>query len=152
MQANLNIVESMRAAHFTMIRIQSEGVYQSDAFMDALDEAGIMVYHDLMGPPAPPESNHSARADYEVELRQAVRRLGRHPCVVLWNACNECGGGKGDATEYSLPIVVQEDRTRPVWPASPCHNGWKRGVSTLTGLPTGGNLTLGGPPVNESHG
>ena len=85
-----------------------------------------------------------------------MRKLDRHPSIVLWSACNECGGGKGDPTVYTLPIVTAEDQHRAVWPASPAHFGFKSGVSTLTGFPNGlpfqvGNATNGGLPVNESH-
>ena len=91
-------------------------------------------------------------ATLRVCCSDAIRRLAPHPCVWLWSGCNECGGGAGDITDFALPIVAQEDDSRPIWPAAPAHNGWKSGVSTLTGFPNGRNLTLGGPPANESHG
>ena len=140
-----------------MVRVQAEGVFQSDAFYDALDEAGIMAFQELMGGPPGLNNGPVARADYEMEVRGQVRRLARHPSVVLWCACNECGGGKGDPTTYALTIVTEEDSTRAIWPASPAHFGWKSGVNMLTGMPNGlalqvGNATNGGLVVNESHG
>ena len=28
----------------------------------------------------------------DAELRYQLRRLSAHPCVFIWDACNECGG------------------------------------------------------------
>ena len=60
-----------------------------------------------------------ARVTVEAEIRYVIRRLARHPCIVFWSGCNECGGGAGDITTFVLPIVAAEDKTRPVWPAAP---------------------------------
>ena len=55
-----------------MVRIWGGGVYQSDAFYDALDEAGILIYHDLMftgSHKPPPASERAARDTLDAEIR-----------------------------------------------------------------------------------
>ena len=49
------------------------------------------------------------------ELRYQLRRLGAHPCIVLWDACNECGG-KGTWGSFVAPTMADEDPSRPIWP------------------------------------
>lgn len=150
------LVQSMQAAHYTMVRIWGGGIVQSREFYDALDEAGILCNQDMMftGSHSPPPvgSEPSVFAIFEAEIRGVISQLARHPSIVLWNGCNECGGGAGQITDFVLPIVAMADPTRPIWPAAPAHNAWKSGVNTLTGYPNGKKLTLGGPPVNETHG
>jgi beta-mannosidase len=42
-----NLVASLKAASYTMVRIWGGGVYWPSSFYSALDRAGILVYHDL---------------------------------------------------------------------------------------------------------
>ena len=150
--AHLNLAESLAAAHFTMARIWGGGVFMPDAFYERLSARGIMVSHDLMyagGGHSPPTGGDALN---EAELRFNARKLGYQAALVLYNGCNECGGGAGAITDFALPVIADEDPTRPVWPASPAHHGWLSGVNTLTGLPNGQPLTIGGLPVNETHG
>jgi beta-mannosidase len=42
-----NLVHSLKAASYTMVRIWGGGVYFPSSFYSALDRAGILVYHDL---------------------------------------------------------------------------------------------------------
>lgn len=68
-----------------------------------------------------------------MELDYQIKRLSHHPSIVVWDGCNECGGG-GWYTSWGLTKVAQIDHSRPVWPASPA-NGWISGVSTLNSRP-----------------
>lgn len=67
----------------------------------------------------PPASETAARTTVGAEIRYIIRRLARHPSIIFWSGCNECGGGAGEISDFALPIVAAEDKTRPVWPASP---------------------------------
>lgn len=42
-----NLVQSLKAASCTMVRLWGGGVYFPSSFYSALDRAGILVYHDL---------------------------------------------------------------------------------------------------------
>jgi beta-mannosidase len=83
------MVENMAAANFNMVRIWGGGYYPDEAFYDACDELGIMVWQDFMFAcsmyPGDPEflRNVGEEADYQVP------RIASHPSVVLFNGNNE---------------------------------------------------------------
>ncbi len=149
LEAYRSLVTSIKASHFTAVRIWGGGIYMPDFFYDELSKAGIMVLHDLMY-----TGSHMPTADMlnTAEIKHNVRKIMNQPCLVMWNGCNECGGGAGLIASFAMPVVANVDPTRAIWPASPAHHGWLSGVNTLTGYPNGKNLLLGGRPVNETHG
>ncbi|KAK8124181.1 hypothetical protein PG999_004099 [Apiospora kogelbergensis] len=73
----------------TMVRVWGGGVYEPGAFYTAADAQGVLVWQDFMFACA----NYPAYPQYldsvEREARQNVRRLRRHPSVVLWAGNNE---------------------------------------------------------------
>ncbi|KAH7121379.1 glycoside hydrolase superfamily [Dactylonectria macrodidyma] len=72
-----------------MIRVWGGGIYEDNAFLDACDEFGILVWHDFAfacaSYPVYPEFLKSV----EEEARQNIRRLRTHPSVVIWAGNNE---------------------------------------------------------------
>lgn len=72
-----------------MIRVWGGGIYEEQAFYDACDEMGILVWHDFMfgcgNYPAHPEF----LASVEREARENVKRLRHHPSIVVWAGNNE---------------------------------------------------------------
>jgi beta-mannosidase len=124
-----------RDAGADLIRVWGGGLYEQDAFYDACDELGLMVWQDCpFACAAYPESDGFA-AEVEAETRDNVTRLVPHPSLVLWNGCNENiwghvdwgweptlqGRGWGARYYYDLlPRVIGElDPSRPYWPGSP---------------------------------
>ena len=101
-------------------------------FYDACDTFGILVYHDMMYAQHASQKNTSTQ---EAEIRHQIRRLSAHPSIVIWDGCNECGGG-GLVTTFVLAIVAQEDASRAIWPSCPS-DGWAGGVNTLFSTPNG---------------
>ena len=85
------------------------------------DEAGLLLYHDLMYA----QRGHGVRATptQAAEISYQVRRLAAHPSLAVWAAVNEAKVAMGDATAiyvtFAMEIVAKEDPTRPPWPASP---------------------------------
>ena len=73
------------------------------------------------------------------------RRTGRVPCGLLLRCSITF---VGCATWYCTVVATIDSH----WLCLQAHHGWKSGVNTLTGLPNGLKLTLGGLPVNETHG
>ncbi|KAH7070031.1 glycoside hydrolase superfamily [Paraphoma chrysanthemicola] len=73
----------------TMLRVWGGGIYESDAFFEAADELGILVWQDFAFACA----NYPAYPNYlksvEKEARQNVRRLRHHPSLVIWAGNNE---------------------------------------------------------------
>lgn len=72
-----------------MIRVWGGGIYEEQAFYDACDEMGILVWQDFMfgcgNYPAWPE----LRASIDREARENVKLLRHHPSIVIWAGNNE---------------------------------------------------------------
>ena len=63
-------------------------MFLPDAFYDACDEFGILIYHDMQYA----QEGHSPAvgAPQDPELRYQIRRLSSHPSIAIWDGCNEC--------------------------------------------------------------
>jgi beta-mannosidase len=63
------------------------GIWLPDAFYDAADELGMMIYHDQ--PFA--QGNHAPHGTpvEDAEIRHQVRRNSHHPSIGVWDGCNE---------------------------------------------------------------
>lgn len=122
-------------ANMNMLRVWGGGIYEQDAFYDACDEAGVMVWQDFLFACAAYAEEDPLRSEVEAEARDNVTRLSTHASLVLWNGCNENIWGYlewdwrrkvGDRTWGEgyyfdlLPAIVAElDPTRPYSPGSP---------------------------------
>lgn len=122
-------------ANMNTLRVWGGGFYETDAFYDRCDEAGLLVWQDFLFACAcyPEEEPHWSRV--EAEARHQIARLARHPSLVLWNGCNENlwgyfdwgwveptrGRSWGRGYYFDLfPRLCRElDSSRPYWPGSP---------------------------------
>ena len=117
-------------AHCNMLRCWGGNVYESDRFFDLCDEKGLMVWQDFaMACAVYPQDETFANRLAE-EAQRTIRRLRKHPSLILWAGDNECDQafswfGLGDPnqnvlTRKVLPEVLrQEDPHRPYLPSSP---------------------------------
>ena len=87
---------SAKEAGFNMLRVWGGGIYEHDYFFDLCDSLDIMVWMDFnfstMLYPDDPEMLESIRK----EAYQNIRRIAKHPCVVLWCGNNEVKNGWED--------------------------------------------------------
>lgn len=162
-EAHRRAVKSAADAHMNMFRIWGGGTVLPQAFYDACDEYGILLYHDMM---FVEEERHGPKqtSTIEQEIRHLVRSLSSHPSIVLWNGCNECQVVMGTDTEiyatFVMKTVAEEDDTRSIWPSSPSDLGWETGVYGADSRPNGRPLTTRNnteplsrrSPSLESHG
>ncbi|CAK7229984.1 Beta-mannosidase B [Sporothrix bragantina] len=78
-----------RDGHQAMIRVWGGGIYEEQAFYDACDELGVLVWQDFMfgcgNYPAWPKLRESIRR----EAAANVRLLRHHPSIVIWAGNNE---------------------------------------------------------------
>ena len=127
------LIRLCAAGGMNMVRVWGGGVYETDWFYDLCDEAGILVWQDMMFAcacyPATPEFVESASE----EVRQQVRRLASHPCIAIWCGNNENEEGmpfhcpwkdtyKEDyATLFNalVHVITEEDPGRPCVRTSP---------------------------------
>ncbi len=125
------------AANMNMIRVWGGGFYEFDAFYDACDELGLLVWQDMMFSCSQYPSTPDFLAEVDREVRYQVRRLASHPSIAIWCGDNEVIGSltwyelsKTNRDRYlvnydrfnrAVEIAVTEsDPDRSFWPSSPC--------------------------------
>ena len=127
------LVREAAEAHFNCLRVWGGGRYELDAFFDACDEKGILLWHDFMSACAPlPYENPGFAELFQREALFQMRRLQNHACMMLWCGNNEVGAcyewaakefGRRDPAWplyfEDLPRLVARESTLPYWPTSP---------------------------------
>ena len=128
-------VQQAKDANVDLLRVWGGGLYEQEAFYEACDELGVMVWQDFaLACAAYPEEEPFA-LEFEAEARDNVIRLSAYPSLVLWNGNNENLWGHEDwgweaqlqgrtwGSDYYYrvfpEIVAELDPTRPYWPGSP---------------------------------
>ena len=133
-------VEHAVALNMVMLRVWGGGIYEHEAFYEACDDLGVLVWQDFMFGCGIYPADDAFRALVRAEAEAQVRRLRDRPCLALWCGNNEDyqiaeSIGAYDAAqppdaagrfparviyEQDLPAVVaQLDPARPYWPGSP---------------------------------
>ena len=87
------VLAGARDANMNMIRVWGGGFYLDDAFYDAADEMGLMIWQDFMfgGAVTPPDPAY--RENVRIEATEQVDRLQAHPSIMLWAGNNEVLSG-----------------------------------------------------------
>ncbi|MFT7772090.1 glycosyl hydrolase 2 galactose-binding domain-containing protein [Roseateles sp.] len=130
-------VAQAAAAHMNMLRVWGGGIYEHEAFYEACDEQGLLVWQDFMFACGLYPANEAFVASVRAEAEAAVKRLRHHACLALWCGNNEdymlaeSAGLAGPGVpaerfearaiyERLLPEVCAAlDPDRPYWPGSP---------------------------------
>lgn len=110
-----------------MIRCWGGGVYEDHSFFELCSEYGIMVWQDFAMACAPYPQDPAFLDQFRKEAAAVVRKLRKHPSLVLWAGDNECdyfflpvGTGGNRITREILPqVVYQCDPYRPYLQSSP---------------------------------
>jgi beta-mannosidase len=133
-----------RAANMNMVRVWGGGFYEFDAFYDACDELGLMVWQDMMFSCSQYPSTPDFLAEVDAEVRYQVKRLASHPSIAIWCGDNEVIGSlnwydlsKTNRDRYLVnydrfnraveEAVRASDPDRPFWPSSPCSGAFDYG-------------------------
>ena len=130
-------VAQAAGANMNMLRVWGGGIYEHEAFYDACDELGVLVWQDFMFACGLYPAHEGFQASVRAEAEAAVKRLRHHACLALWCGNNEdymlaesvglAGPGvpaeRFEARalyERLLPGICAElDPDRPYWPGSP---------------------------------
>ncbi|XP_064488178.1 beta-mannosidase-like isoform X3 [Ornithodoros turicata] len=129
------LLQSAKFANMNMLRVWGGGIYESDFFYQTADELGILIWQDFMFAVALYPTNSDFLETVKTEVRQQVRRLQHHPSVCVWAGNNENEQAIASHwwpilppherdyitlyIETIMPIVLEEDRTRPFVSSSP---------------------------------
>lgn len=133
------LLRSAKEANFNAIRVWGGGHYPSDAFYDACDELGLMVWQDFMFACGAYKLTDEFEENILAEFRDNIRRIRHHASLALWCGNNEMEmfaardhWVKTPIQRYEylrlyerlLPRVVKElDPDTFYWPASPSSGG-----------------------------
>lgn len=90
------LVKDCARANFNCIRIWGGGFYPDDWLYDACDEAGILVWQDLMFSCNVYDLNEEFEENILAETADNVKRLRHHACLALWCGNNEMEWGWND--------------------------------------------------------
>jgi beta-mannosidase len=126
------LVYEAQQANINMLRVWGGGLYEPEAFYDACDRYGILLWHDFMFACAPyPDHEPWFREEVRREAEYQTRRLRSHACMALWSGSNENNwgfdewwSGQTSAGAYLynelLPAVVHANCAEiPYWNGSP---------------------------------
>ncbi len=170
-------VQQARDANMNTLRVWGGGIYEDNAFYDACDELGIMVWQDFATACSAYPEDEAFYRRFEHEARDNVARLAGRASLALWCGGNECiqavyewgpeyrrmrdvnyGWGKRYWYRLFPRIVAALDPGTFYWPNSP----WSArsdegtepaGAASSTPLPGGEALTAASSefPANLEH-
>jgi len=76
-------------AHMNMLRVWGGGIYEHEAFYEACDELGLLVWQDFMFACGLYPANDAFMASVRAEAEAQVKRLRHHASLALWCGNNE---------------------------------------------------------------
>ncbi len=82
-------VAQAAAANMNMLRVWGGGIYEHEAFYEACDEMGLLVWQDFMFACGIYPANEAFQASVRAEAESQVKRLRHHACLALWCGNNE---------------------------------------------------------------
>ncbi|WDG17792.1 glycoside hydrolase family 2 protein [Microbacterium sp. Clip185] len=122
-----------------LLRVWGGGVFESDAFYEACDEAGILVWQDFLFACAAYPEEAPFADEVEAEARENITRLMPHPSLAVWNGNNEnlwfwflhdwehvltgATWGEGFYTDLLPRLVAELDPARTYLIGSPSSGG-----------------------------
>ena len=83
------LVTQALGANMNMVRVWGGGVYPPDAFFEACDQAGLLVWQDFMFACAMVPDDPAFVENVRQEALEQVLRLRNHPSLALWCGNNE---------------------------------------------------------------
>ena len=106
------LLTSAKEARFHMLRVWGGGIYEHDYFFDLCDSLGLMVWMDFNFSTMLYPDNPEMLKSIKEEAYQNVRRIAKHPCVVLWCGNNEVKNGWEDWGWQNVYKWTPEQRAR----------------------------------------
>lgn len=136
-----NLLLQAKNANFNCVRVWGGGNYPSDAFFDACDEMGLLVWQDFMFACSVYDLTEEFEASIRAEFIDNIKRIRHHASLALWCGNNEMELFLEDNAagwclkpsqfsdyfkmyEYIIPQILKEyDPNTFYWPASPSSGG-----------------------------
>lgn len=83
------IIKDSLFAKYNMLRIWGGGQFEYDIFYEKCDQAGILIWHDLMFACAMYPGSEDIFQNIKNQMIDNLKRLRNHPSIGLWNGNNE---------------------------------------------------------------
>lgn len=99
-------------ANMNMIRIWGGGIYENDYFYKLADEKGILIWQDFMYACAMYPGDDDFLQNASIEAEQQIKRIRKHPSIVLWCGNNESENGWQDWGWQKQLGYSEEDSTQ----------------------------------------
>ncbi len=134
-------LEMAANGNMQMVRVWGGGIYEHDAFYDACDQLGLLVWQDFLFACGIYPAHASFLESVRSEAEAAVTRLRHHACLAIWAGNNEDyqiaesnqmydPGFQGDFLSTKFPareiyerllpdVCARLDPGTPYWPGSP---------------------------------
>src|SRR5678815_2409632 len=87
------LLESVRDTNMNMLRVWGGGIYERSDFYDLCDEMGILVWQDFMFGCSLYPGDQAFLDSVRHEAIDNVKRLRKHPSIVIWVGNNEMESG-----------------------------------------------------------
>ena len=87
----VSLVKNAKNANMNMLRVWGGGIYLEDAFYEACDANGILVWQDFMFACAMYPGDEKFVQSVKQEVIDNVNRLQNHPSIAIW-----CGNNEND--------------------------------------------------------
>lgn len=126
-------------ANYNCVRVWGGGFYPADAFYDACDEFGLLVWQDMMFACTAYHLNDDFFDSIKIEVEENVKRIRHHASLAMWCGNNEMELYTGpDALvqtprekldyikmyEIAFPEIIKKcDPQTFYWPSSPSSGG-----------------------------
>lgn len=126
-----------RDAGMNMLRVSGTMLYETEAFFDACDEFGVLVWQDFMFARMDyPELDEEFAIDVRHESEQVLARIHHHPCLAVL-----CGNSEVEQQAAMMGLPPDSGRT-PLFSAllRNASRLWCPGIPYLSSSPTGGAL------------
>jgi beta-mannosidase len=83
------LLTAAKDANINMLRVWGGGIYEDENFYDLCDSLGIYVWQDFMFAGAMYPGDDKFLENVKQEAIDNLKRLNRHPCIVVWAGNNE---------------------------------------------------------------
>ena len=104
------LFKDVKDANMNMIRVWGGGIYEDDAFYQAADENGILVWQDFIFACTTYPSDPAFMKRVEAEAEYNIKRLRNHASLAMWCGNNEIYEGMrywGWDKKYTDPGIME---------------------------------------------
>lgn len=109
---SLRIIDQVVDCNFNMLRIWGGGTYETDAFYEACDEKGIMIWQDFMFACGMYPGDSTYLTNVALEAEEQVKRLSKYACIALWCGNNENNEGWH---RWGWQLLISPSNQEHIW-------------------------------------